>query len=133
MLRQCAGVFASRGEEVSVGKATLLHITQWGDPTLGGEGRGRWLAEMQQTTHLKERMCRALDSIIALWLSRLYGLPNAVMIGMGIANVAHGLFSFSLAQRQTRRGLAQLLLESVFVGGLAALEWRHREVLSVAP
>ena len=101
----------------------------------------------------------------APWLSRLYGLPTAVVIGMGIANVAYGLFSFSLAQRQTRPrslllllvilnatwavlcliaavvvatyatrlGLAQLLLESGFVGGLAALEWRHREVLSVAP
>ena len=99
----------------------------------------------------------------APWLSRLYGLPNAVVIGMGVANVAYGIYSFSLARRQTRPrslllllvignatwavlcmiaaavasyatrlGLAQLLLESVFVGGLAALEWRHREVLSAA-
>ena len=33
----------------------------------------------------------------APWLSRLYGLPTAVVIGMGIANVAYGLLSFSLA------------------------------------
>ena len=46
----------------------------------------------------------------APWLSRLYGLPNAVVTGMGIANIAYGLFSFSLARRQTRPRSLLLLL-----------------------
>ncbi len=101
---------------------------------------------------------------LAEWLSRLYGLPLALVMAMGVANVAYGTFSFSLARRATRPrirlqllviangmwavvctvaavvmaphatpiGLATLLLEGVFVGGLAALEWRHRASLLVA-
>ena len=37
----------------------------------------------------------------APWLSRLYGLPNPAVIGMGVTNVAYGIYSFSLARRQT--------------------------------
>jgi hypothetical protein len=91
------------------------------------------------------------------WLSRLFALPQHLIVAMGIANVAYGLFSFSLARRATRPrallvllvtanaawavfcfvtavavsgyaarlGLAQLTLEGLFVGGLAALEWRN--------
>lgn len=100
---------------------------------------------------------------LAPWLSGLYGLPVSVVVGMGIANVAYGLFSFSLARRPvrprsllvllvianatwavlcltaaavvapyaSRLGMAQLLLEGLFVGVLAVLEWRHRTALSV--
>lgn len=98
------------------------------------------------------------------WLSPIFALPPAFLTVMGVANVAYGLFSLSLARRRTRPpalllllvvanaswavlcalaavvvapyasplGLAQLILEGLFVGGLAALEWRHRETLRVA-
>jgi len=101
---------------------------------------------------------------LADWLSRLYALPVALVVAMGVANVAYGTFSFSLARRATRPrallhllvvanatwavlcgvtaiavssyasplGVAQLVLEGLFVGGLAALEWRHRASLLVA-
>ncbi len=99
------------------------------------------------------------------WLSRLYALPPGFIIGMGAANVAYGLFSFSLARRRTRPlallrllvvanatwaalcvlavaavapyasplALASLSFEGLFVGGLAALEWRHRVALQRLP
>lgn len=98
------------------------------------------------------------------WLSRLYALPVSLLLGMGLANVAYGAFSYSLARRPVRPrallvllvaanaswavfcaitalivapyaspvGLATLLFESLFVGGLAALEWRNREALLLA-
>lgn len=98
------------------------------------------------------------------WLSRLYALPVDLLIVMGVANVAYGTFSFSLARRgvrpralivllvvanalwavlcgltaiivasnASRFGVAQLLVEGSLVGGLAALEWRNRELLLVA-
>jgi len=94
--------------------------------------------------------------------SRLYGLPHALVVTMGIANVVYGMYSFLLARRAERPRTALLLLiganatwavmcfalalhfaasasalgtgvllfEGVFVGGLAALEWRHRETLA---
>jgi len=96
------------------------------------------------------------------WWSRLYGLPHALVLGMGIANVVYGTYSFLLERRVARPRTAILLLiganaawavvcfalafhfaasatvlgvgvlvfEGVFVGGLAALEWWHRETLA---
>lgn len=95
------------------------------------------------------------------WLSRLYALPLAFVVVMGLANLGYGTYSLTLA-RATRRsrtrlrvliagnalwaalcvvaavivagratwfGLATLLFEGGFVGGLAFLEWRHRNIL----
>ena len=95
------------------------------------------------------------------WLSQLYALPVSLLVAMGIANVAYGTFSLSLAlrtfrpraqieflalanaswaalcgftavvvaERASRWGLAHLIVECALVGGLAGLEWRHRERL----
>ncbi len=106
----------------------------------------------------------ALVLVLSPWLSRLYALPVALLLAMGVANVAYGTFSLSLARRATRPrallallvianatwavlcgaaivvlapwvtglGLAHLLGEGLFVGGLAVLDWRHRALLMVA-
>jgi hypothetical protein len=98
------------------------------------------------------------------WLSQLYALPQGLLVGMGVANLGYGTFSFSLARRARRPrplivllvvanatwavlcglaavllagtasafGLAHLIGEGLFVGGLAGLEWRRRERLLVA-
>lgn len=103
----------------------------------------------------------ALVVLCSAWLSRLYALPVALLLAIGIANLAYGAFSFSLARRAARPpallallvianaswavacgvmavavapyasgwGLAHLLVEGLFVGGLAALEWRYRRFL----
>ncbi len=94
-------------------------------------------------------------------LSRLYRMPRAAVVGLGVANLAYGAFSGSLALRQRRSpgqiaalvaanaawaaacglaaarlagtasvfGIAHLVAEGAYVGGLAALEWRHRDRL----
>ena len=99
---------------------------------------------------------------LSTWLSQLYVLPKEVLVGMGIANLAYGSFSYSLARRAHRPrsllmlliaanatwaclcsiaaamlsetasvfGLAHLTGEGVFVGTLAALEWRERSRLA---
>ena len=106
----------------------------------------------------------ALTLVFSGWLSALYALPVDLLIFMGVANVAYGTFSFSLARQGVRPralvvllvaanalwavlcgltaivvashaspfGVAHLLIEGSLVGGLAALEWRHRELLLVA-
>jgi hypothetical protein len=98
------------------------------------------------------------------WLSELYALPRPLLVVMGVANLAYGTYSGSLARRARRPyrlivllvaanatwaglcvlaavsladtasafGLAHLLGEGLFVGGLAALEWRERERLLFA-
>ena len=101
---------------------------------------------------------------LSAWLSDLYALPHGLLIGIGVANLCYGAFSFSLARRARRPrslivllvvanatwavlcvlaavllagtasafGLAQLVGEGLFVGGLATLEWTQRERLLVA-
>jgi hypothetical protein len=96
------------------------------------------------------------------WLSTLYRLPVSLVIAMGVANLAYGGFSLSLARRSVRPrglllllvaanvfwgllcaavlvasrastlGLAQLIIEGAYVGGLGILEWRHRVALETA-
>lgn len=98
------------------------------------------------------------------WLVDFYRLPRDLIILMGVANLAYGAYSLSLARRRRRPmamilflifansawavmcfwwtsqywqtasffGLLQLLGEGLFVGGLAALEWRWRETLQTA-
>ena len=95
------------------------------------------------------------------FLSRLYGLPRALLLFTGFANVFYASYSFTLAVRSIRPrsliialalanslwavvctclallvaasatafGLVHLLGEALFVGGLAALEWRWRDRL----
>ena len=43
------------------------------------------------------------------WLAGLYDLPRALLVGMGLANLAYGAFSFSLARR-ARRPMPLLVL-----------------------
>jgi hypothetical protein len=98
------------------------------------------------------------------WLSELYALPRPLLVAMGVANLAYGTYSGTLARRARRPrgllvllvaanatwavlcmlaavrladtasafGLAHLVGEGLFVGGLAALEWRERERLLYA-
>jgi hypothetical protein len=45
------------------------------------------------------------------WLSRLYAVPQGLLVAMGVANLVYGTFSFSLAQRARRpRALIVLLV-----------------------
>ena len=101
---------------------------------------------------------------LSAWLGRLYALPQGLLVAMGVANLAYGAFSFSLARRARRPrslivalvaanaswaalcglaavrlagvassfGLAHLIGEGLFVGGLAALEWHRRAHLLTA-
>ncbi|MBC8089847.1 MAG: hypothetical protein H7Z40_21515 [Phycisphaerae bacterium] len=98
------------------------------------------------------------------WLSSLYVLPRRLLIVTGAANIAYGIYSFSLARRTIRPralittlvtanalwavvcaviaanvaaeaslfGTAHFVGEGLFVGALAAQEWRHRERLLTA-
>jgi hypothetical protein len=100
--------------------------------------------------------------MLSSWLSRLYGLSHPLVVGMGIANVVYGTYSFLLERRAVRPraalmlliaanaawavacfamafhfatsatvlGIAVLVFEGVFVGGLALLEWRYRGALA---
>jgi hypothetical protein len=102
--------------------------------------------------------------VLGGWLSELYGLPRALLLLMGAANLLYASCSFSLAARTRRSanlilllvlanlawaavcaalavvfrdsatllGTAALIVEAVFVGGLACLEWRWRDQLSTA-
>jgi hypothetical protein len=108
----------------------------------------------------------ALAGVLVLtlspWLSRLYGLPRALLLFIGTTNLLYASFSFSLARRGERPmslikllvfanaawvpvclglavtfreaatvfGMGQLIGEALFVGGLAALEWRLRHQLA---
>lgn len=103
-------------------------------------------------------------AVLALspWLSRLYALPQEVLLFVGAANLLYATYSFSLARwaerpvslikllvfanaawvpvclglaanfwgRASVFGLAHLVGEAFFVGGLAALEWKRREQLA---
>ncbi|HEX2210370.1 MAG TPA: hypothetical protein VHG93_22015 [Longimicrobium sp.] len=108
----------------------------------------------------------ALAGVLVLtlspWLSRLYALPQVLLLFVGATNLLYASFSFSLARRAERPmslikllvfanaawvpvclglaatfwnratvfGIAQLIGEAVFVGGLAALEWKLRHQLT---
>jgi hypothetical protein len=91
------------------------------------------------------------------WLTGLYGLPDGLLVVIGLANVAYSGVSFTLAMsarggrvpflwavaaanmawavvcfvlaavwagEASPFGLAHLIGEGVFVGGLGVLEWR---------
>lgn len=97
------------------------------------------------------------------WLAALYQLPREFVLFLGVANLAYGSFSWSLATRKNKPydqfvmlvvanlswgalcvywlfyywsvaspfGIAQLLLEALFVGGLGAAEWINRKSLNI--
>jgi hypothetical protein len=44
----------------------------------------------------------ALVLALSGWLSQLYRLPVSLLVAMGVANLAYGAFSLSLARRTTR-------------------------------
>lgn len=101
---------------------------------------------------------------LSSWLSTLYALPESFIVALGIANLAYGTFSLSLARRAVRPrallrlliganltwaifcvgagavfasqassyGLALLLFEGAYVGGLGLLEWRFLDALVTA-
>jgi hypothetical protein len=57
------------------------------------------------------------------WLSRLYVLPQGLLVGLGAVNLGYGAFSFSLARRARRpRSLIVLLVAANATwAGLCAL------------
>ena len=95
------------------------------------------------------------------WLSEWYRLPPQFLLLIGVANLAYGSYSLSLAMRARRPiifilllaaanltwtilclrwavmyagtaswlGLAHLIIEGLYVGALACLEWRWRKRL----
>ena len=48
--------------------------------------------------------------MLSSWLSRLYGLPHPLIVGMGITNVVYGSYSFLLERRAERPRAALMLL-----------------------
>ena len=110
----------------------------------------------------------ALAGVVVLfvsgWLSGWYGLPQELLISIGVVNLVYASYSGSLAMRMRRPkalilflvsanllwsvvcvilaliyrdtatlfGLAHLLGEALFVGGLGGLEWRWRDLLLVS-
>ncbi len=104
--------------------------------------------------------------LLAGWLDPLYGMQSGLYTAIAIANIAYGLYSFSLVVRKQRSrsailllvfanatwslscsvgavvllltqsasgfGIAHVIAEGVFVGGLAALEWRYRDRLATS-
>jgi hypothetical protein len=70
-------------------------------------------------------------------LARRARRPRPLLVGLVAANAAWaglcGAAALRLAGRASALGLAHLVGEGVFVGGLAALEWRRREQLLRAP
>jgi hypothetical protein len=102
---------------------------------------------------------------LSRWLAELYAMPRGLVVGIALANLCYGAYSFSLARRVRRPmslvvllvvanaawatscvvvacvfweaasvlGLAHLLGEGLFVGGLASLEWTRRDRLTVPP
>lgn len=60
--------------------------------------------------------------LLSGWWSRLYGLPHALVVTMGIANVVYGTYSFVL-ERRTQRPMAalHLLAAANAAWGLACL------------
>lgn len=67
-------------------------------------------------------------------LARRARRPRALLVALVVANAAWavvcGVLAVALASRATGFGIASLVFEGVFVGGLAVLEWRAREVLA---
>lgn len=73
----------------------------------------------------------------SLSLARRARRPRRLIVGLGAANATWAalcaLAAVFLAGRASMFGLAHLIGESIFVGGLAALEWSRRDQLLVAP
>ena len=99
-------------------------------------------------------------TVLALsgWLSRLYGLPQKLLLFIAAVNLLYACYSFTLARRSHRPlrpiqllvcanaawapvclalavtywhraswfGIAHLAGEAIFVGALAAMEWKER-------
>lgn len=67
-------------------------------------------------------------------LARRARRPYALVVGLAAANAAWALACAALAVRfagtASALGLAHLVGEGAFVGGLAALEWRARRALA---
>ena len=72
----------------------------------------------------------------SLSLARRAIRPRALLNALIFANLAWAVLcaitAVIVAEQASAFGLAQLLLESVFVGGLGALEWRYRTSLITA-
>lgn len=70
-------------------------------------------------------------------LARRAHRPMSIVLLLVGANAAWSLVCLGLATRYWTQaspfGLAQLVGEAVLVGGLAALEWRHRDLLATEP
>ena len=72
----------------------------------------------------------------SLYLARCALRPRALLLLLVVANISWAVLcaitAVVMATQASYFGLAHLLLESVYVGGLGALEWRHRSGLLVA-
>lgn len=69
----------------------------------------------------------------SLSLARRAVRPRALLLLLVVANISWGvacvITAVVVARQASFFGLAQLLLEGAYVGGLGALEWRYRSDL----
>ncbi len=92
---------------------------------------GGWLSEL----YLLPRSFLALVASVnvALSLALRARRPRALLLALVLGNAAWaaacGAMAFAVAGRASAFGVAHLVLEGLFVGGLARLEWRAREGL----
>lgn len=74
-----------------------------------------------------------LYGAFSLSLARRAVRPRALLVLLVSANITWAVLCAAavvvLAAHASRIGLATLLFESVYVGGLGALEWKHRALL----
>ena len=72
----------------------------------------------------------------SLCLARRSQRPMTLIVLLAAANLIWGLacfrWAFVFSETASFFGLAQLVGEGIFVGGLACLEWRWRELLRTA-
>lgn len=72
----------------------------------------------------------------SLSLARRAVRPRQLLLLLVAANITWAVLCATaavvVAPQASRLGLAHLLLESLYVGGLGALEWRHRTILLTA-
>lgn len=88
--------------------------------------------------------CLAGMAVVGLhrWLARLYEMPDALVLFIGVANLVYGAYSGSLALRASRmRTPSRLAIEALALGnlawalicvGLIGTHWRSASALAIA-
>ncbi len=98
-----------------------------------------WLADLYLLPRTLVALLGAVNvayGLFSLSLALRKHRPRALLVALVCGNaawaVACGAMAFAVAGRASALGVAHLVLEGLFVGGLARLEWRARERLLAA-